>query len=58
MKKSDTINFTDIQSTTKQELKQMYGMTDRQVEQTIRKNMDGAGYFDIEKEYKKFYERK
>ena len=58
MKKSDTINFTDIQSTTKQELKQMYGMTDRQVEQTIRKNMDGAGYFDIEKQYKNFYERK
>ena len=52
------ITWTDIQSTTKQELKQMYNMTDRQVEQTIRKNMDGAGYFDIEKVYKDFYNRK
>ena len=52
------INWTDIQSTTKQELKQMYNMTDRQVEQVIRKNMPGAGYHDIEKAYKNFYERK
>ena len=58
MKKSDTINFTDLQSTTKQELKQMYNMTDRQVEQTIRKNMPGAGHRDIEKAYKDFYNRK
>jgi len=58
MKKSDTITWNDIQSTTKQELKQMYGLSDRQVEQTIRKNMPGARHPDYEKVYKDFYNRK
>jgi len=58
MNKIDTLTWKDIQSTTKNELKQMYGVTDRQVEQVIRKNMPGAGHRDYEKQYKDFYERK
>jgi hypothetical protein len=52
------INFTDLQSATKTELKTMFGLSDRQVEQTIRKNMPGADQKDYEKAYKDFYERK
>jgi hypothetical protein len=58
MKKIDTLTWKDIQSTTKNELKEMYGVSDRQVEQAIRKNMPGAGQSDYEKQYKDFYERK
>lgn len=49
------ITWNDIQNGTLPELKKSYKMNDRQVEQSLRKHLDGANVQDRRNLYEKLY---
>lgn len=52
------VTWNDIQTATQSELKKTYKLTDRQLETSIRKHIEGANASERRNEYKKFYNRK
>ena len=51
-------SYNDLQSGTRVELMKTYKLDQRQMEQVLRKQLDGAAKTDLEKAYKDFYNRK
>ncbi len=49
------ITWNDIQNGTLPELKKTYKMNDRQIEQSLRKHLDGANVQDRRDLYEKLY---
>lgn len=52
------ITYSDLQSATQNELKKIYKVDDRGMEQALRKHLDGANAQERRAEYDKFYRRK
>lgn len=52
------VTWNDIQNASQSELKKKYKLTDRQVEQHIRRHLDGANAKERRQVYEQFYSRK
>lgn len=57
MTKSD-VTWNDIRDATQQEIKKTYKLDDRQLENAVRKHLDGANSKERREFYQKFYGRK
>lgn len=49
------ITWNDITSATQSELKKSYKMNDRQLEQSLRKHLDGANHVERRQVYQELY---
>jgi hypothetical protein len=52
------VQWNDIESATQQELKQIYKLNDRQLEQQLRRHMDGANHQERRELYEKMYSKR
>lgn len=52
------VTWNDLQNGSAKELKQTYGLSDRQLDKQIRSHMDGSNAADRRKMYEGIYRRK